>query len=148
MSTVAAIVTALKADATIRSLTSNGVRIVDHDIRRSGWEKDTTFFDEDGVIRTSLMVDDAGSTRPAFGHTAEVAGSVYVWAFGPRTTIGRERVATLMDRVQLVMHRWQVPDTGAFVVPVFRLGQQSDDVGGIVDRVTLQVSSVLAVSNF
>jgi hypothetical protein len=46
------------------------------------------------------------------------------------------------------MHRWQVPDTGAFVVPVFRLGQQSDDVGGIVDRVTLQVSSVLAVSNF
>src|SRR5690606_39292589 len=63
MSTVAAIVTALKADATIRSLTSNGVRIVDHDIRRSGWEKDTTFFDADGVIRTSLMVDDAGSTR-------------------------------------------------------------------------------------
>lgn len=148
MNPVAAIVTALKADATIRSLTSNGVRIVDYDIRRSGWEKNSAFYDADGVILTSLMVDDTGSTRPAFGHTAEQVGSVYVWAFGPRTTLGRERVATLMDRVEIVMHRWQAPDTGAFVVPVFRLGQQADDVGGIFDRVHLQVSTMLAVSNF
>lgn len=145
---VPAIVAALKADTVIRSLTSNGVRVYDHEIRRSGWQAHSEVYDADGVVRTSIAVLNAGSTRSAFGHTAEKEGSVTVAIFGPRTDAGRANVATLTERVQVLMHRWQVPETGAFVRPVFEGPLIEDDEGGLSTYVTLQVTSMLAVSNF
>ena len=141
-----AIAAALGADPAIAAIV--GDRVTDHDIRRTGWEADPTYFDGDGVIRPALMVDDAGATRPAFGHTAETIGTVDVWAFAPRTTAGRTALATLTARVMVLMHRWQAPDTGALVLPSGRLGQQADDQGAVFDRVTLTVAGVLAVSTF
>lgn len=143
---VSAIVTALKADATIVSLVNT--RVTDHDVRQTGWEANSAYFDSDGVIRTLLMVDDAGSVRPAFGHTASRDSTVSVWGFAPRTTAGRASLDSMMSRVETLFHRWQVPATGAFVTPTFRLGQQSDDYGAVFDRVTLSIAGVLAVSNF
>lgn len=144
--TVAAIVTALKADATIYSLVNT--RVTDRDIRQTGWERTSAYFDADGVIRATLMVDDTGSTRPAFGHTAERLETVYVWGFAPRTTDGRADLADMMARVETLFHGWQVPATGAQAFPTFRLGQQSDDAGAVFDRVTLTLGGVLAVSSY
>lgn len=146
MSAVAAIVAALKADATIFSLVNT--RVTDHDVRQQGWEANSAYFDSDGVIKTLLAVDDSGSVRPAFGHTAARDSSVYVWGFAPRTTAGRASLESMMTRVETLFHRWQVPDTGAFVTPTFRLGQTSDDHGAMFDRVSLTIAGVLAVSNF
>lgn len=146
MSAVDAIVAALKADTTITNLV--GTRVADDEIRRSGWESDPTYFDSDGVIMPTLTVDDSGSTRPAFGHRAERAGLVYVWGFAPRTTAGRTTLDDLMERVELLMFGWHLPETGAEVVPAGRLGRTNDDAGAIFDRVSLQINGVLAVSNF
>jgi hypothetical protein len=143
---VSAIAAAIQADATIAGIV--GTRVTDRDIRRVGWESSPTYFDTDGVIRPTVMVDDAGSTRPAFGHTAERMGSVYVWVFGPRTAQGRAAIKTITDRIENeVMPQWHVPGTGAMVLPVFRLGQQSDE-DVTFDRVTLQLGGVLATSRF
>ena len=141
-----AIAAVLAADPIIAGIVD--VRVTDHDIRRTGWEADRTYFDRDGVIRPSLMVDDAGALRPPFGHTAERLTTVYVWAFAPRTTAGRAQLATLTGQVEVLMHRWQAPDTGALVLPSGRLGEQADDAGAVFDRVSLAVSGVLAVSHF
>ena len=141
-----AIAADLAADPVIAGIV-NG-RITDRDIRRTGWERNSTYFDTDGFIRPSLMVDDAGDLRPPFGHTAEMLATVYVWGFAPRTTAGRTALDTLMARTQVLMHRWQDPDTGAMALPSGRLGQQTDDTDAVMDRVELSVSGVLAVNNF
>jgi hypothetical protein len=143
---VAAIAAALKADATVAGIVAG--RVTDHDIRRSGWEASPTFFDGDGVIRPTLMVDDSGAVRPPFGHPAERLATVYVWGFAPDTPAGRASLATLMTRVEVLLHRWQVPDTGALALPAARLGQQRDDAGAIFDRITVALSGVLAVTDF
>lgn len=144
--TVDAIVTALKADATIFSLVNT--RVTDEDIRQTGWERNSAYFDADGVIKSVLMVDDTGSTRPAFGHAAERTETVYVWGFAPRTNDGRDDLAAMLARVETLFYGWQVPTTGAVAFPTFRLGQQSDDQGAVFDRVTLSIAGVLAVATY
>ncbi len=77
-----------------------------------------------------------------FGPSGAYQDRLTVWAFGEHNR--RPDIAMLMDRVRVLLHRWQDTDSRALLVFGDRLGYQPDpppDTGGM-DRITCAVNGV------
>lgn len=121
--------------------------IYDRDLRRSGTMRTSPAYDAtSGMLKPSLMIDDAGTVREPFSHTAHYQGLLYIWVFAARTVAGEGQVRELTRRVQHTLYQWQEPDTGALLLPTMRLGMQSDDEA-VFDRLTFTYSGVMPLSN-
>ena len=120
--------------------------IYDRDIRRTGAGFTPNAFDADGDLKPTLMIDDAGTVREPFSHTAHYQGLLYVWVFAGRSVKGEGQVRELTRRVTHTLYQWQEPDTGALLLPSVRLGMQADDQA-VFDRVSFTYSGVMPLSN-
>lgn len=120
--------------------------IYDRDLRRTGAGMTPVAYDSDGDLKPTLMIDDAGTTREPWSHTAHYQGQLYIWVFAGRSVKGEGQVRELARRVQHTLYQWQEPDTGALLLPTMRLGMQSDDEA-VFDRLTFTYSGVFPLSN-
>ena len=140
-----AVVNVLSVVTSITTYATGG--IYDHDLRRTGAMQTSPAFDPvTGTLRPTLMVDDAGTVREPFGHTAHYQGLLYIWVFAARSNAGEGKVNELTRRVQHTLYQWQEPTTGALLLPSARLGMQSDDAA-VFDRLTFTYSGVFPLSN-
>ena len=139
------VLNALTAVTSITSRATGG--IYDRDLRRSGTMQTSPAYDTaTGLLKPSLMIDDAGTVREPFSHTAHYQGLFYIWVFAARTVKGEVDVRELTRRVQHTLYQWQEPSTGALLLPTMRLGMQSDDEA-VFDRLSFSYSGVFPLSN-
>lgn len=132
---------------TVYSITSRATGgIYDRDIRRTGSGFTPNAYDADGDLKPVLMIDDAGTVREPFAHTAQYQGLLYIWVFAGRSTKGEAEVKELTRRVTHTLYQWQEPSSGAMLLPSMRLGMQADDQA-VFDRVTFTYAGVLPLSN-
>lgn len=132
---------------TVTSITTRATGgIYDRDLRRTGAGRTPAAYDADGDLKPSLMIDDAGTTREPFSHTAHYQGLLYIWVFAGRSVKGENQVRDLTSRVNHTLYHWQEPTTGAMLLPAMRLGMQSDDEA-VFDRLTFTYSGVMPLSN-
>lgn len=139
-----AVLNALTSVYSITSLSTGG--IYDHDLRRTGSMRTPNAYDADGDLKPTLMIDDAGTVREPFSHTAHYQGQLYIWVFAGRSVKGEDAVNELTRRVNHTLYQWQEPTTGAMLLPAMRLGMQSDDEA-VFDRLTFTYAGVMPLSN-
>ena len=124
--------------------------IYDRDLRRTGSGATPLAFDADGDILPTVMVDDAGDVREPFSHRGAVQGTVYVWVFAGRSVKGEEQVEDLIRKIRGVLLGWRDTDptygAGAELVPIARLGLQSDDQA-MFDRLAFSYAAFLPNAN-
>jgi len=135
------VVTLLKADSVIAAICGN--RVYPEDVRMAGPDAYPDAKTRAGYWLPTLAVDDGGGVAAPFGPSGAYQDRLTVWAFGEHNR--RPDIALLMDRVRVLLHRWQDTDSRAVLAFADRLGYQPDpppDTGGL-DRTTFSVNGVL-----
>ena len=139
---VTAVAARLASDPEIAAIC--GDRVLDVDYRLSGWNSaPVEVTDQDGIMLTTLVVDDNGADRPLFGAGPQGAesGSIYVWAFGNRSLTARNEISVLMRRAKAMLDGWHDPATKAQVRFSIRIGSVTAD-DGVYDRTEFAVVGI------
>ncbi len=135
------VVTLLKADSVIAATFAG--RAYPEDVRIAGPNAYPEARTPAGYWLPTLAVDDGGGVAAPFGPSGAYQDRLTVWAFGEHNR--RPDIALLMNRVRVLLHRWQDTDSRALLVVSDRLGYQPDpppDTGGM-DRITFAVNGVV-----
>lgn len=139
------IVEVLEGDPVIASVAEGG--LYDRDIRGTGFAATPVAFDTYGDPLPTLCIVPGPELPRVYDHQASYSRAIYALGIAPRTPAGRAAVATMLDRVVAIMHRWQDPVTGAVLQSGGRTGLLEDE-DGVTDRLTLNAIGVHPVERW
>lgn len=130
----------LLADTTIQNLADQ--RVFDTDYRVSGWNSaPVDVLDQDGLMQPSIVVTDGTVARPIGVFDTARTAQIMVWTFANRSPHGADAVASMMDRVETLLHHWQDPTNRDFYVFTSRQGRQFVE-DGVMDTMLFSVAHV------
>ncbi|MDQ3541385.1 MAG: hypothetical protein M3440_11920 [Chloroflexota bacterium] len=118
-------------------------RVFDFDIRLAGPDA-VSPRGPAGFLATHIIVDDAGGVAAPLAASGAYLDRVVITIIAEGSATGRQQIEILAQRLRVLLHRWQEPNSKAFLAYSDRSGISPDPPPGTgaLERLTFGIAGV------